>query len=73
MIYVKYPVFNVNLSYIAEKLINVKYLNSANNDVTKNYFQMHYMTDVWLHFLLLQYEQTYNEVQGSGDFNSLQA
>lgn len=26
MIYVKYPVFNVNLIYIAEKLINVKYL-----------------------------------------------
>lgn len=63
--------FNVNLSYIAEKLINVKYLNSANNDVTKNYFQMYYMTDVWLHFLLLQYEHAHNEVQGSGDFNSL--
>lgn len=38
MIYVKYLVFNVNFIYIVEKLINVKYLNSVNNDVTKNYF-----------------------------------
>lgn len=38
MIYVKYLVFNVNFSYIVEKLINIKYLNSVNNDVTKNYF-----------------------------------